>query len=487
MPCKLKRRNFIQAAMAASAASLAGTRAQGFSLPRVFASGGDQSPRIPIVSPGCRASKVKVAKIYLGVAKAMWPTPLLDLDAEVKKYEAEFARMKRDFADVEFVCNELVSTAEQAKALKDKIASADGVLVVHLAMGVMGALNEILANKKPTMVFAAPYSGHEWASFGRLRNTPEGALMDCILSADVSQLAVAVRPFRAIHHLREAKILNVTARKPDAYHDTIKSKYGTEIIVMSREPVLKAYESISEADARAETRLWIKNATAVVEPSEEEIYRSCRLALAFHKLVEETGATMILVDCYGTMYRQLPAFPCIGLTRLDDMGLGGTCESDRASALTGILLQALTGKPGFVSDPTVDESKNSIILAHCRCATKMDGPDGKASPYKIRTIHERQEGAVTHVKMPNHRTVTQAILTGPGADLLLYFTGKVIGVPDVDRGCRSKIDVQVDGSVTKLWQNWGHGLHRQTVYADCVKDLERFCRFKGVKMVNEAV
>jgi hypothetical protein len=30
-------------------------------------------------------------------------------------------------------------------------------------------------------------------------------------------------------------------------------------------------------------------------------------------------------------------------------------------------------------------------------------------------------------------------------------------------------------------------LHRQTCYGDITKELEYFCRFKDIKMINEAV
>jgi hypothetical protein len=147
------------------------------------------------------------------------------------------------------------------------------------------------------------------------------------------------------------------------------------------------------------------------------------------------------------------------------------------------MLQALSGKPGFVSDPTVDESRRSIILAHCLASTKMLGPDGPQSSYRIRTIMERQEGAVQQVFMPVGPKVTQAIFIG--TEKLLYFTGDVIAAPDTEKGCRSKIDVRVDGSIEKLWQNWSQGLHRVTCYGDLVPDLQRFCRYKNIEMVNE--
>jgi hypothetical protein len=90
--------------------------------------------------------------------------------------------------------------------------------------------------------------------------------------------------------------------------------------------------------------------------------------------------------------------------------------------------------------------------------------------------------------MQTGRKVTQAILIG--TDSLLYFTGEIIDAPvslQDDRGCRTKITVKVDGDVTKLWKNWSNGLHRQTCYGDITKELGMLCRFKEIKMVNEAV
>ena len=472
----LRRREFLQAAAAAGALT--------FIRPGILAAGSSAQPPA-IISPGCRRSRVRVAKIYMGRPKAPWPTPQLDLKAEVEKYEGEFARMKRELADVDFVCSELAATPDQVKSLGDKLADVDGILAIHLTIGASATMREILSAGKPTMLFAAPYSGHEWTGFGSLRSQAEGALLDCVLTSDYDQLAVAIRPFRAIHHMREAKILNVTARPlPEPYVKAVQEKFGTQIVRVDRQAALDAYDSVPDAEAQAEARRWTRGATTIVEPSEEEIFKSCKLALAFQKLLDAEEATVITVDCYGSMYRQLPAFPCIGHTRLDDMGLAGVCESDLSCAVTGVLLQSLSGRPAFVSDPTVDESKKSIILAHCRCATKMDGPDGKAAPYKLRTIMERQEGCVAQVEMRVGQKVTQAKLDG--ADSLRYFTGHIIEVPDVDRGCRTKITVEVDGDIEKLWQNWSHGLHRQTCYGDLTADLARWCKFKAITMVNEA-
>ena len=248
--------------------------------------------------------------------------------------------------------------------------------------------------------------------------------------------------------------------------------------------MLDAYNAVSDDEARAETERWIREAEEVVEPSREEIFKSCKLALAFERLMDEEEATVMTVDCYGSMWRKTPAYPCIGFTRLNDMGLGGICQADLPCAVIHVLFQGLAGKPGFVNNPTFDFSTNTATLIHCLGSRKMEGPEGPAAPYKLRSIMERREGAVPQVRMPAGRRVTQAILDGTSR--LRYFTGEIIDAPETDRGCRTKITVKLDGDAESLWRNWSSGIHRVTCYGDIREDLERFCRFNQIEMINEA-
>jgi hypothetical protein len=443
-----------------------------------------------LVSPGCRRSKVKVARLFFGSPSGLWPKPNLDFRKEMDSYRQEFARRKEEFADVEFPVDELITSVQQLSPLEEKLRQMDGILVIHLSIGISDVLRQLLSLRQPTTVFAVPYSGHEWAHFGELRKQPLGAQLECILSSDTSQLAEAIKPFRAIHHLREAKVVNLSTADFSDFAKKVRSKFGTEIVPVTLERMVALYDSIDDRGAQAETEKWIGEAKQVVEPSRENIFKSCKLALAFEKLLAEENATVMTVDCYGTMWDKtikLPAYPCLGFARLNNLGLGGICESDLRCALTHILFQGLTGRPSFISDPTVDESKGSIILAHCLGTPKMDGPAQTAATYKIRTVMERQEGVVPQVEMCVGQRVTQGILTD--VDTFRFFTGSIIEAPvglEVNRGCRTKINVKVDGNITRLWQNWTAGLHRQTVYGDIAKTLGTLGRFKNIRLIDEA-
>jgi hypothetical protein len=479
MDKEINRRRFLQLTAAGGSLCLGGSGILAFGA----------NPRgSRLISPGCRGTKVKVARIYMGTSHGLWPEPKMDFRNEIRFYESEFEKLKDELSDVEFTLDRLVTSAEEVKPLKSTLNKMDGILLIHFNIGVRPVINEILSVGKPTVIFAVPYSGHGWTGFGALQKQPLGSKLECMLTSDYGQLAAAIRPFRAIHHLREAKILNLTTRSFNRYAESMKEKFGTEIKQIGLQQTIDAYNAVSDSRAKAETAQWIKGASEVVESSRADIFKSCKLALALEDMLDQENATVMTIDCYGTMWDKtikLPAYPCVGFTRLNNMGLGGICESDLQSAMTHIIFQGLSGKPGFISDPTVDESNKSIILAHCLGTTKMDGPEGPAAQYKLRTVMERREGVVPQVFMRIGQKVTQAKLVG--ADLLLYFTGNVIDAPDIDRGCRTKITVKVDGDIEKLWKNWSSGLHRQTCYGDVTKELASFCKYKDIKMVNEAV
>ena len=167
-----------------------------------------------LVSPGCRGSKVKVARIYMANPKGLWPKPNLNLRKEIRVYENEFAKLREELSDVEFAVDELITSPDQIEGLKGKLKDVDGILVIHFSLGIMPILEELLAVGVPTIVFEVPYSGHDWTRYGALRNQKLGEKMECLLTSDYKQLAAAIRPFRAIHHLREAKILNNTDNFP---------------------------------------------------------------------------------------------------------------------------------------------------------------------------------------------------------------------------------------------------------------------------------
>jgi hypothetical protein len=277
----------------------------------------------PLVSPGCRRSKVRVARLYLGKADAHWPTPKLDLAAERRGYEAVFATMREDFADIEFTVDELVTDKTQIGGLEERLRSADGVLLIHLSMGMKDAIEAVLACGRPTALFAAPYSGHEWSQFGALRQQPAGAH--------------PVFPDQRPHPARAAvgpSAPSTTCAGEDSERDRAatgrgaawKARFGTEVTTVNLERMLAAYERVpldaAEADAGSKApRRWSSRPRmrSFAPAGWPWPLRGCSM-----KRRPRSSPSTATARCTASCRRSR----AWRFVRLNDLGLGGICESD---------------------------------------------------------------------------------------------------------------------------------------------------------------
>jgi hypothetical protein len=71
-----------------------------------------------------------------------------------------------------------------------------------------------------------------------------------------------------------------------------------------------------------------------------------------------------------------------------------------------------------------------------------------------------------------------------GTDVMLVSTATIIDVPDVDRGCRTKITTKVRDA-RKMFEGWYHGLHRVIFYGNHIEDTRRLGRMVGFDVIEE--
>jgi hypothetical protein len=146
----------------------------------------------------------------------------------------------------------------------------------------------------------------------------------------------------------------------------------------------------------------------------------------------------------------------------------------------------LTGRPGYISDPVIDTSKNQIIYAHCVAPSKMFGPQGPSNPYHLRSHSEDRKGAVVRSLMPlGYMTTT--VEFHPMRKEVLFHQGKSVENVDDDKACRSKLAAEVKGDVEKLMNEWDQwGWHRVTVYGDLKEPVRQLADALKLRFVEEA-
>jgi L-fucose isomerase-like protein len=260
-------------------------------------------------------------------------------------------------------------------------------------------------------------------------------------------------------------------------------QFGTEIQLTPYKVLKAAYDEVGAAEVEREANAYTSGALKVIEPSRKDIQDATRFYLAALKVMEQEKANALTIDCLGGFRRaDLPAYPCVAFSRLNDSGYYGVCEADLSSTMTQMLITSFSGRPGFVSDPTFDTSRNEVIHAHCVAATRMMGLGGKASPYILRTHMEDEKGVSVQVRMPEREPVTVAEFRGPKT--LLVSTGEATVNIDGPRGCRTKIVTKV-ADARKMAEGYTGGLHRVMFYGDLTAPLQRLARLTGIEIVKE--
>ena len=429
-------------------------------------------------------AKVRIGKVYFGNAHPSWPMATVDVEAERSRVEKQLARIQPALSDYEWIdCGLVTNDAELAQA-REKLQGVDGILFLQQTMGAGKVLNGLLELNIPTVLFAEPFCGHEWHTIAALQQ--QGKRIDCWASSRFDDIVPALRPFRAIRRLKDAKLLHVSQAPADPdYVKTIKEKFGTEIKSLGPEDLEAAYKAVDQKAAQADAEQWLHGAEKVVEPNSQDMLRASRMALALMQMIRAEQAAAITINCLGMgLLDRGMGYPCLGFSRLNSMGLGGICEADLKSSMTHLIFNYLVGRPGFVTDPCFDYSNDTIIHAHCVAGLKMLGPDGPTHPYIIRSHLEDNKSVSLQVKLPVDTKVSMARLIGN--DLMLFSTGEAIDSPLLDRGCRTKLTVRVE-NLEKFLNGWSCGLHRVVFYGDHASDIERFCRFMQIRLLREGV
>ncbi|MCD6352220.1 MAG: hypothetical protein J7M26_08880 [Armatimonadetes bacterium] len=411
-----------------------------------------------------------------------WPNPYWDCEVEGQRFAAKLAQA---FAEVEFPV-EVAQTEEQAKEIIERYKDAIGA-VVYMASN-WGPVVPVLAQSGMRLVLVdALYagSGGFLSYYAQARN--RGDRVAAVASSNFEDVTRAVNVLVALGRLRGEKMLVYSSRDASGFADLLKQDWGVELVQRPLEELVAAYEAADEAEATQLARRWVDEAEEVVEPSEDDIFEAARLYLAMRQQMEEIGAAAITIDCLTYVYGgALDAYPCLGFMELNSIGSIGVCEADITSTLCFQIFRALANRPGYVSDPVIDEGAGQIIYAHCVATVRPFGPDTAACPYTIRSHAEDDKGAAMQSFLPLGWTTT-TIQVSPHNKVMTLHTARSVANVVTPLACRTKLACEVDA--TRVLENWnvrpGFGWHRVTAYGDFRREITYLAKLQGYELVEE--
>lgn len=471
--------------------------------------------------------KIRLVFCEADNSNPIWPNIGYDFDARRKQM---IELLATGSPDLEFMSTRVVDNPEQLSKVLEQDAEVDGYLICVQGLGWDNDIFRLCSTGKPALLVDNLFGGSgkflseisrimdsgqpvDWVSSSNDRDIIASARHFELLKqgqtpADVAAMFRATRRKRmptdadwtckndpvpavnfdtALKRLRKTKILVVgNGWGGESFSKAAQEVMGVQLIPVTFEEIASAYDHADKKAAKASADLWISQAEKIVDVDRGEIERSAAMYVGMKKLMDDHGARGISINCLGGFYGgHLKAYPCLGFCQLNNDGLIGGCEADQMSALTMATISALTGRPGYISDPVIDTSKNVIIYAHCVAMTKPFGPEGISNAYHILTHSEDRKGASMRSLLPvGYMTTTLEI--NPVTRQVLMHQAKSVGNNPSDMACRTKLEAVVKGNIEKLTENWSMGWHRVTFYGDLKEQVAELCDRLELQLIEEA-
>ena len=509
--CRLNRRRFLAgcAAAAAGASGLVSLADQ--------AAGGEAGAK----------AKVRLVFTHTPSTGPTWPNIGYDYERRKKELAGKLAQA---CPDVEFLPVTVMNAGEAKKVLEgDK--EVDGYLVYMVGIWT-GAPQTIAATGRPTLFVDDLYGGSgefliayaavrragqkvAGISSSRFQDVVEAARCFPLLKApggsadafvdactetrkkgtkpagDMACAADTVKTVpidECLRKLRSSTILAVGGGwGMPGIGKAIDEVFGAKVVPLDFKELHEAHQKADRDEARKWADRWTKDAEKVIEPSREDVENSGAMYVAMREVMQRHNAQAITINCLGGFYGgHLKAYPCLGFCQFNNDGLVGACEGDLPSTITMLVIGALTGRPGFISDPVIDTSKNQIIYAHCVAPTRVFGPDGKTNPCHIRSHSEDRKGASMRSLMPLGY-LTTTVEMKPGERRLLLHQAKTVDNIDEDKACRTKLAAEPKGDIDRLftcWDQWGW--HRVTFFGDLKGPIQDLAKTLNLTVIEEA-
>ncbi len=424
--------------------------------------------------------KLRLVFTHITPEKPTWPYQGYDYEGRKKELTA---RLRQACPNIEFL-PATAENADEAKKILEADAEVDGYIVYMVGIWT-GAAITIASSNRPTLFVDDLYagSGEFLTAYAAARR--KGLNVAGVSSSRFEDVVAGVKAFETVKRLKNAVLLDVVDRDPGQIARAIEEVFGTRVEQVPGEDINAAYEKADRTEAQKFANAWIKGAKKVVEPTPEEIGKSGAMYVAMRDLMASRKSDAITVDCLTLFYAgKLRAYPCLGFFQLNNDAKVGACEADLESTITMLAMTYLTGRPGYISDPVIDTSKNQIIYAHCVSHNKPFGPNGPANAYHIRSHSEDRKGAAVRSLLPLGE-MTTTLRFSPGRKEVIFHQAKTVANIDDDKACRTKLAAEVK-DMDKLLSEWDRwGWHRVTYYGDLRREVDTLSGLLGFRVVRE--
>ena len=245
-----------------------------------------------------------------------------------------------------------------------------------------------------------------------------------------------------------------------------KRRWGVEYVDIPLDRVHDLYDQITDDQVGEACAEFASKALAIREGSPEDILKAMRLYRAIKQICEEENLQATTVSCFK-LIDHTETTGCLALALLNDEGIYAGCEGDLQSIFTMLAVHSLTGKDGFMANPSMINTRtNEIILAHCTIGIKQ------TEEYIIRSHFETGIGIAIQGILPTGE-VTIVKCGGESLDEYYLGSGILTENPNFINMCRTQARIKMDTSPEYFLKNplGNHHIVIQGNYVDLLNEF----------------
>jgi len=424
-------------------------------------------------------ARPKVDRYWMG-----WPGAAYDIEARQRQYTEVLTSAAQKFGVQLDVRNEPLDTDNAVSAYLEQIKKQppDGLVVTNMCLHYSGSgswphVDKIAKERGqiPTIVFSpmgTSFTGH-------LQGTRDIPGVYTAATQDIDWLEFGMRMLSTIWRMKNTRICICAGDKTE---DKKLDVIGTTLHYLPTRRFLEESRKVQESDEmRAMADNYTKNAKKIVEPTKKDILAAAKNYIVCRRLMAAENCQGFSMDCLGPVSNRLIQPPCMAFSRLRDEGGLGTCEADWNAAISTRLTNLLFDRPGFMQDPAPNTVNNTLMGAHCTCATRLDGFDKSPEPFILRSHSESNVGVAMQVLWRIGQKVT--IMKFQGPESIILGTGRVlrnIETPPAG-GCRTSVELELDDVADARDTK---GFHQLFIYGDLELPFKAYCQLAGIKVVH---
>jgi L-fucose isomerase-like protein len=227
----------------------------------------------------------------------------------------------------------------------------------------------------------------------------------------------------------------------------IKKVWGPEIVPIAMDEVTNIIQNIDKNDIVRYFDSLVKNAKSINEPTTVDIENNIKIYLALKFLRKKYELDALTIRCFDLVLN-IKTTGCFGLSQLNDDGFIAGCEGDLVSTIGMLWSYKLLNQIPWMANPVqLDESKNTLWLAHCTV------PRSIVNNYNLRSHFESGIGVGIQGFISNG-PITLFRIGGKNMEKLWTAEGEIIQTGNSEHLCRTQVEIKLTkGNVAELLNN----------------------------------